>query len=257
MATLVRCVHCGAPHRAVSARERFVCSYCKGSNRLESSSHFEELVCPVRKSSSRVRQAVIRDLQLRGLPQLPVKTEASRFLPVWQLISAEGEEFLLPAGSRDHPVASAVRPPAAPLLARDDPELGALAGLPEAPEIPREEAEASGLASFDHGDAPIESIRLLWYAVTPVVVKTRVGSLQGLFLEGAEKLLLEPIPPAASDEPLRAELLLSLIIFFVSCLVWGAQADGWFPRILGLGVVCAGAWLWFRKLLPRRREAQA
>ncbi len=257
MATLVRCVHCGAPHRAVSARERFVCSYCRGSNRIESGLRFEELVCPLRRSPTLVRQAVQRDLQLRGLPELPVETEHSCFLPIWQVISAEGEEFLLPAGLRDHPQAASARPPGAPLLGRKDPELGEVTGLPDAPEISRDEAEASALASFEHPEAPIESIRLLWYAVTPVRVRTRVGPLQGLFLEGADKLLLESVPPAARDETLRTELLFSLIAFFALCLFWGGSDQGWGMRILGLSLACAGAWVWFRKFLPGRAKASS
>lgn len=253
MATLVRCVHCGAPHRVVSSRERFVCSYCQGSNRLESGLQFEELVCPLRCSATRVENAVQRDLQLRGLAELPVRVEASRFVPVWQFVSAEGEEFLLPAGMRDHPITASLRPPASPLMSREDPALGNPEGLPLAPELSRQEAEAAALATFEHPEAPIECIRLLWYAITPVRVSTRVGELDGLFLEGAEKLVLEAVPPAARDEPLRAELLVSLLAYFAATIAVGAASESWPARILAVGGCVLAAWFWFRKLLPRRK----
>lgn len=257
MATLVRCVHCGAPHRAVSVRERFVCAYCRGSNRLESVTRHEELVCPGRRSSKDVREAVLRELQLRGLRELRVRTRESRFLPIWQLISAEGEEFLLPADMAGDSLAAGVRPPAAPLISRSDPSARDLGDLPRAPAVPREEAESAALAAFEHAEAPIESTRLLWYAVTPVELGTRVGTLRGLFLEGADKLILEAVPPAARDEPLRPELLFSLLAFLSCCLLWGSWADSVPALVLGLALCCGGAWLWFRRLLPSRQKDRA
>ncbi len=253
MALLVRCSHCGAPHRSVSARERFVCDYCKGLNVLHEERLLEELVCPVAPVASRVLDTVRLHLMTRGLPSFPVELDAARRLPFWQIVSTEGEECFLPAAWRQMPAVEALRPPAAPLVGKAEAVLMG-EGPPAVPlEISREEAEKTALASFEQDDALLEVVRLIWLPVVPLRVSTPSAVVQGLYLGGAERLLLESIPPEASDAEFRWEWVGALAALFGSSLLLGATIGGWTERLVALSVDAAVLWIVLRGVLPGRK----
>ncbi len=257
MALLVRCSHCGAPHRSVSARERFVCDYCKGLNILHEETSLEELVCPVDPSMTRVLDTVHLHLMARGLSAPTIRLEAARRLPVWQIVSREGEEVFLPAALRDLAAVEALRPPALPLVSKAEALLEG-EGPPALPlEISREEAEKTALATFDDPEAPLEAVRLIWLPVVPLRVKTRVGEVRGLYLEGAERLLLETIPPGAADESGGERWMVAVIALFAVDLLVGALLPTWPLRIAGLALSTALMWVVFRGLAEQLTRSGA
>lgn len=250
MAVLVRCNHCGAPHRVVAAGERFRCDYCRGWNVLEDSAGSEELVCPTTTRSARIKDSVLRHLHQLGLSCLSVKMEARVPLPVWQLVSQHGEELFLPAALRHEPVITSLQAPALHLVSRDDPKAQGIEMPASALEVSQDQAEAAALASFQESDSTLQSVRLIWLSLVPLRVRFRSGSHTGFYLDGADRVLLGSLPDAAGDEALRPELALGLTGFLVLCLVLGALCRAWGTRILVL-LACAGAsWFFFRSILP-------
>ncbi len=251
MAVLVRCNHCGAPHRVVAAGERFRCDYCRGWNYLQGSTGSEELVCPTRTSSSRIRESVLRDLRERGLSCRTLRLEDRISLPLWQLVSQQGEELLLPGALLEEAAISGMQAPALELVPRDDPRAAAITIAATEPEISREQAEATALASFQEPDSTLQTVRLIWLSLVPVRISFSSGTVhQGFYLDGADRVLLGSLPDSAGDESLRMELALGLAGFFLACLAVGALCREWGTRIVLLLACSACSWLLFRSLLP-------
>ncbi len=251
MAVLVRCNHCGAPHRVVAADERFRCDYCRGWNYLQGSAGSEELVCPTTTSSSRIKESVLRHLRQRGLSCRALQLEERISLPLWQLVSQQGEELLLPAALLDEAAISGMQAPALQLVARDDPRAAGSVIASSALEISREQAEETALASFQEPDSTLQTVRLIWLSLVPVRLSFQSGTVhRGFYLDGADRVLLGSLPAAAGDESLRMELALGLAGFFLLCLAVGALSHEWGTRIVLLLACSAGSWLLFRSLLP-------
>lgn len=254
MAVLVRCNHCGAPHRVVAAGERFRCDYCRGWNYLQGTTGREELVCPSTTSASRIRESVLRHLQQRGLSCLSLQLEERVSLPLWQLVSQQGEELLLPAALLDETALSGMQAPALELVPRDDPRAAAGA-IPSsaALEISREQAEATALAGFQEPDSTLETVRLIWLSLVPVRLSFRNGTVhRGFYLDGADRVLLGSLPASAGDESLRLELAVGLPGFLLICLVLGSFCREWGLRIVALLAFSTVSWLMFRSFLPAR-----
>lgn len=256
MAVLVRCSHCGAPHRSVSARERFVCDYCKGLNILHEETSLEELICPASTPSVRILDMVRQQFLARDLPSFPAELDPPRLLPVWQIVSREGEECLVAAALRELPMVEALRPPALPLVSKAEALLMGQERTALPLEIPREEAEATALASFDDGDALLEAVRLIWLPVVTLRVKTPAGTVRGLYLEGADRLLLEPVPSSAGDEAARPAWIIALAALFAMDLVLGRGLHAWPLKVAMLAAGSALAWVVFRLFLPRLGERE-
>ena len=98
MRGVVRCDHCGAPHRREAASTRFRCDWCGGDNRVEVVRLVEELILAAddrtRDPATRVREA----LGSRGLRGATLNPQAPRWAGLWQVVNEDGEEFLAPPG---------------------------------------------------------------------------------------------------------------------------------------------------------------
>ncbi len=96
MRGVVRCDHCGAPHRRDAASTRFRCDWCGGDNRVEAIRLVEELLLAAddhsRDPATRVREA----FGCRGLREVVLSPSPHRWVGIWQVVNDEGEEFLSP-----------------------------------------------------------------------------------------------------------------------------------------------------------------
>jgi hypothetical protein len=236
----------------VAAGERFRCDYCRGWNYLQGTIGREELVCPTTTSASRVRESVLRHLQQRGLSCLSLQLEERVSLPLWQLVSQQGEELLLPAALLDETAISGMQAPALELVSRDDPRAaGGAISASATLQISREQAEATALASFQEPDSTLETVRLIWLSLVPVRLTFRNGIVhRGFYLDGADRVLLGSLPDSAADESLRVELAVGLAGFFLLCLVLGSLCRDWGLRIVALLTCSAVGWLMFRSFFP-------
>ena len=67
-------------------------------------------------------------------------------------------------------------------------------------------------------------------------------------MEGAGRLVLEPLPRGMEDLPLRRDLLALLLGHALLCGLAGALLPGLVERLVVLSLLCAGGWLGFRLL---------
>ena len=254
MRGVVRCDHCGAPHRREAARTRFRCDWCGGDNRVEAVRLVEELLLAAddrtRDPATRVREA----LGSQGLRGATVHPRAKRWVALWQVVNEDGEEFLSPvsATSLEEPVLRSL--PAGPLrlLVEDQPSW--VTNLDPRPSID-EDADTivkAAQANFDEPESPVVLVRLVWIGVAEFMVSYDGQSFGALQVLGTDRVVFESLPAVRSSASLIPERLAAFGIFIAVAIAMGLLVDDPGPRlVVEAGWLALGTLFW---LIRRDRD---
>jgi hypothetical protein len=254
MGGVVRCDHCGAPHRREAARTRFRCDWCGGDNRVEAVRLVEELLLAAddhsRDPATRVREA----LGSRGLRGAAIHPRAKRWVALWQVVNEDGEEFLSPVAATTgaEPVLRTL--PAGPMRQPDDDPPSWTANLDPRPPI-GEDADtivAAARASFDDADTPVVLVRLVWVGVAEFNASYGGRSFGVLQILGTDRVIFESLPEVRSSGSLIPERLAAFGLFLVGAVAVGLLVDEAMPRLaFEAGWLALGTLFW---LVRRDRD---
>lgn len=242
MSRIVACHHCGAPHRPVRGQTRYTCEWCGGENVHASTHRGPEVLVIDGPCESRVaRERALDLLRRRGVEGAVVAAAPARWTACWQVVGEDGES-VEQCGRRDASrLEMAMGLPTAafrPVLDGDD--------VPDRPELELDEILASARAGFDDSDQSLSAVRLVWIQVCDLRVRTRDGDVEGLYVGGADDVVLAPLPAGAASplvEPVRVARWAG---FAVIAMATGALLDDPWLRAFVLGgmLVVATALPW-------------
>ena len=247
MRGVVRCDHCGAPHRRETASTRFRCDWCGGDNRVEVIRVAEELLLAAddrtRDPATRVRD----ELGSRGLGGADLTAHPPRWVGLWQVVNEDGEEFLGPvrATMTAEPILRAL--PAGPLRTTDEEPPSWVSALSERPPVDRdgEAVVEAARATFDDAESPVVLVRLVWTGVAPFTVGYSGRTLGALQILGTDRVVFESLPEPQSSSPLVKERLLAFLLFVMGAVAVGVAVNQPGPRFaLELGWLGLGALYW-------------
>jgi hypothetical protein len=248
MRGVVRCDHCGAPHRRDAASTRFRCDWCGGDNRVEAVRLVEELLLAAddrtRDPATRVREA----LGSRGLRAATVHSRAQRWAALWQVVNEHGEEFLAPVSSTTATEPALRSLPAGPLRLLDDDPPSWTTGLDPRPAIDQDADTVvkAAQASFDDADSAVVLVRLVWIGVAEFKVSYRGQTFGALQVLGTDRVIFETLPDARTSEALIPERLATFAAFIVGAILLGVVVDEAGPRLaLEASWLALGTLFWF------------
>jgi hypothetical protein len=244
---VVRCDHCGAPHRRDGASTRFRCDWCGGDNRVEAQCLVEELLFAAddhsRDPATRVRDA----LGSRGLAETSIRPGPLRWVGLWQVVNEQGEEFLACTGRRtDAPPLKGL--PTGPLVGIGEQPPGWVSSLPERP-VPEHDPETivdAARAEFEQDEAAVTLIRLVWIGVAEFLLDFRGHSFGALQILGTDRVQFEGLPEAGSMQAVVPERLLAWTVYAIGALALGLLVSEPGPRLafeLGWFGLAGAVWL--------------
>lgn len=247
MRGVVRCDHCGAPHRREAASTRFRCDWCGGDNRVEVRRLVEELVLAAddhsRDPATRIHEALGR----RGLVATALHPRTPRWVGVWQVVNEDGEAFNAPvrATVQHEPVIRTL--PAGTLRGIEEGPpawAGQLPARPELDEDSRTIVEAAR-ADFDAQDAPVTLVRLVWIGVAEFVVNVGEDAFQVAQILGTDRVVFERAPAAPAPGPPVGERLFSWAVFLAGAVVLGVVVRDPGARLASeVGWLALGLFFW-------------
>ena len=225
MSRIVACHHCGAPHRPARGQTRYTCEWCGGENVHATVPRGPEiLVVDGTCDPDVARKRALDLLRRRGVEQARVAVSAVRWIACWQVVAEDGETVERCGGAEPSRLEAALDLPTAafrPVTDGDE--------VPDAPVVSADEILASARAIFDDPEQTIASVRLVWVPVCDLRIRTGGGDVEGLYLGGADEVVLAPLPAAATG-PERVPVRL---------IAWGAFA----MVSLGIGTMVDDPWL--------------
>lgn len=233
MRGVVRCDHCGAPHRREAASTRFRCDWCGGDNRVEPIRLVEELLLAAddhsRDPATRVREA----FGCRGLGDVVLTPSPHRWVGLWQVVNDEGEEFLSPVQHGDVGERVLRTLPAAPLRTPDDQPPGWARDLPPRPS-PEHDADSiveAARATFDSPDSDVVLVRLVWMGVAEFTVRYGDENSGAVQILGTDRVIFENIPEVRTTAPVVPERLYAWGLFVSGALLLGMLVPEAGPRL--------------------------
>lgn len=247
MRGVVRCDHCGAPHRREAASTRFRCDWCGGDNRVEVVRLVEELILATddhtRDPATRVRE----ELGSRGLRGATITPQPSRWAGLWQVVNEDGEEFLAPVASTvvDEPVLRAL--PAGPLRTLGDDPPGWASDLPERPATDHdsESVVQAARAAFDAAESPVVLVRLVWIGIAEFTASYGGQGFGVVQVLGTDRVIFETLPAARTSSSVVKERLLAFGTFVGGAAVLGVIIPEAGPRLaFELGWLALGSLYW-------------
>ncbi len=248
MRGVVRCDHCGAPHRRDVASTRFRCDWCGGDNRVEIVRIVEELILAAddhsRNPATRVREA----LGCRGLGNVELTPSPPRWVGLWQVVNDDGEEFLSPVqhGEVGERVLRSL--PAAPLRTPDDELPGWARDLPPRPS-PEHDADSiveAARANFDSTDADVVLVRLVWMGVAEFTIRYGDDTSAVVQILGTDRVIFENLPVARTTASVVPERLYAWGLYVSGAVLLGMLIREAGPRLaleLGWFAIASLYWL--------------
>jgi hypothetical protein len=233
MRGVVRCDHCGAPHRRDAASTRFRCDWCGGDNRVEAIRLVEELLLAAddhsRDPATRVREA----FGCRGLREVVLSPSPHRWVGIWQVVNDEGEEFLSPVqhGEVGERVLRVL--PAAPLRTLDDEPPGWARDMPPRPS-PEHDADSiveAARANFDSPDSDVVLVRLVWMGVAEFTVGYGDEISGAVQILGTDGVIFENLPETRTTALAIPERLYAWGLFVIGALLLGIMVPEPGPRL--------------------------
>lgn len=258
MGRIVACDHCGAPHRPARGQTRFTCEWCGGENADASSAAVEELAAVGTSDASRARRRAVDLLRRRGVRSARVEVGQARWLPIWQVVGAEGEEFVRCGRRRPDRLVAGLGLPPARLVGVD--ELGSDfadedAGRPT-PELEAAEIVAAARATFEESEAPLRALRLIWVHARELRIHTASSTVAGLHLGAPDEVLVGSLPAEATDPPARPGLVAAYAGFVAGAFGLGLLVEDPFGRALACAAWLVVGWsAWAARTLWRRSSA--
>lgn len=248
MRGVVRCDHCGAPHRRDAASTRFRCDWCGGDNRVETVRLVEELILAAndhsRDAATRVREA----FGCRGLGDVVLTPSPHRWVGLWQVVNDEGEEFLSPVQQGEFGERVLRTLPAAPLRAPDEDPPGWARDLPPRPS-PEHDADSiveAARANFGSADSEVVLVRLVWIGVAEFMVRYGDQTSGALQILGTDRVIFENIPERKTMLPVVPERLFAWGFFVAGALLLSMLIPEPGPRLafeLGWFALASMYWL--------------
>lgn len=247
MRGVVRCDHCGAPHRREAASTRFRCDWCGGDNRVEAIQLVEELIFAAddrtRDPATRVREA----LGSRGLQGARVTPRDCRWFGVWQVVNADGEEFVAPVAATlgEEPVIRIL--PAGPMKALGEDEPSWATDLPTrpAPGEDTEEVIAAARATFDAAETDVVLVRLLWLGIAEFDLEYSGRRFAATQILGTDRVLFETLPARRTMPEAVHERLVAFSVFVAGAIGLGLLVPGPMERLaFEAGWLLLGALYW-------------
>jgi hypothetical protein len=247
MGGVVRCHHCGAPHRRETASTRFRCDWCGGDNRVEAMRLVEELVLATddhsRDPATRVREA----LGSRGLRGTAVTPQPARWAALWQVVNAEGEEYLSPALASDGTELPVRTLPAGPLrlLTEDLPGWTASLGPRPSTEETADSIVDAARATFDKADADVVLVRLVWVGVQEFGLRWAGESFGAIQILGTDRVIFDRLPRQRATAPLIPERLALFGGFAAAAIAVGVLVKDPVARlVMEAALMAAGTLIW-------------
>jgi hypothetical protein len=242
VAHVVSCAHCGAPQALGSGQTRFRCAWCGGLGTVEEPIGVQELAVAAEPSVEAARRAGERWLLGRGLHGARLWVRSPSWIPYWQVVNHRGEEHVVCARPGVPALESSLRAPATQLVGRSD-----LACELGRPEIDRSAAVAAARATFEHPEATIEELRLIWVPVMELSAWTAAGSVRGLYVAGSGHVVFEPLPHGARGHPLQPVPVLAYAGYVLLAIAVGLTIESPLWRALAqLAVLVAALAAWRR-----------
>ena len=225
MSRIVACHHCGAPHRPARGQTRYTCEWCGGENVHATEPRGPEiLVVDGRCEPDVARKRADDLLRRRGVAGARVAASAAHWIACWQVVADDGETVEHCGSAEPSRLEAALDLPTAAFRPVADGD-----GVPERPPVTADEVLAAARATAADPEQAVSSVRLVWMPVCDLRIRTRAGDVEGLYLGGADEVVLAPLP-AAATAPERVPARLT---------AWGALV----MVSLGIGVVVDDPWL--------------
>ncbi|RKZ13507.1 hypothetical protein DRQ32_01435 [bacterium] len=247
MRGVVRCDHCGAPHRREAASTRFRCDWCGGDNRVQTHEIMEELILAAddhtKDPATRVREA----LGSRGFERATLTPRPARWIGIWQVVNDDGEEFTAPVTSVGQDDAFLRTLPAGPLqgLAAEAPAW--VSDLPPRPDTDHDSRTIveAARADFDSPEANVVLVRLVWIGIQEFMVGHQKRGFAATQIIGTDRVLFESLPSARTMPAPVTERLAAFAVFAAGALILGVLVQDSIARLaFELGWISLGAAFW-------------
>lgn len=255
MGRIVGCHHCGAPHRPARGQSRFVCEWCGGENvHREGQGPLqapEELVVDAWPDSDLARARIDAAVRRRGVVAPRVVAGPPRWLARWQVVGENGDTFERSAHRSESRLDAALELPTARAVGADSIAPGGPFDGRRPAEIDVDEIVSAARASFSDASQPVTALRLVWIPVCDARVHTPGGTVDALYVGGADDVIVGPLPPRALDAPPESTRSLVYLAFVATTLGAGVVIDDAWGRLLVLTPLVLAALL--TQFVPRRR----
>ena len=254
MGRVVACHHCGAPHRPARAQSRFVCEWCGGENVHRDGEGavqgVEELVVDAWPDADLARTRVDAALRRRGVTSPRVVAGPPRWLARWQVVGENGETFERSAHRGDSRLDAALELPTARSVPADAIVPGGPFEARRPADVDVDEIVSAARAGFSDPAQPVAALRLVWVPVCDARVHTPGGTVDALYVGGADEVVVGPLPPRAADPPAESSRLLVYLAFVATAFGAGVLVDDPWGRLLVLTPLVLAALL--TQFVPRR-----